>query len=588
MLILISAFTIWSGFSLIWARSPGVAVCHTLTWSLYITYLVIFIRLVRLGSGVRILVGAFSLIALILGVLCLIDYLAIVDFKSVEGALRTRYAGSAELFVTVSPVLVVATLYVRDKRGLLFLRLAAILSWITVMLSLSKGAFISGILGFIILFAGCAFFSTRRIRKKILVMASVWFAITLGLQIFLSSTSSIPSTTDYITGVADKTRSTTKMRLFTWNVAGQMVANHWLIGVGADNFGIEFNAARADLAAKNPTATGEGIVEDYIAERAHNEFLQIFTELGTVGILLFGGGFGYFAFMTAKYFRLNKHRLSPIFWAAIAGNSAFLVSSLFSSFSFRTMQNGLVFFMVFALAMNELSKMSRIRTIEGQDISTPSRTKLVGAFAIVFAALAVVFFSSKPMAEYYVYRAEHSQGFDDSERHFRSALRIDPDDAPAYLSFSKRCAANGRYTQAAALLREAMDRGLGDVLNYTVLVEIQSLSGDAAGAEKTFNEGILIFPRSVFMRVSYAVFLEKHGRPIDSARQMEFARGIDIKQANGWRAVMKGGTDAAFDQARTDPKTAPPADLRPESAVSRYRRKPDVSGPDRRDSNPTR
>src|SRR5437016_7036988 len=195
--VMIVLFGLWSGLSLVWAQSPLMALHHTLAWSIYLIYFVIFLSLLRFENGMRIILWTFVLLALVLGASCLIDYITIVDFTSAEGPIRVRYGKFAELLITISPLLWVATVYVRDRRSQLFILPAAAISWVTVMLSLSRGAFISGIVGFTILFAGCFLFSIRRIRKRVIVLAGVWLALTLAVQILFSTALAIPSTTDF-------------------------------------------------------------------------------------------------------------------------------------------------------------------------------------------------------------------------------------------------------------------------------------------------------------------------------------------------------------------------------------------------------
>ena len=187
-------------------------------------------------------------------------------------------------------------------------------------------------------------------------MAAAWVLLTIGFQFLFSISGSVPSTTDYITGNADKTRSTTAMRLFTWKVAGHMAENHLFFGVGADNFGLAFNTSRADLASKQPAAGGQEIAEDYVVERAHNELFQVLDELGIVGASLLIAVIIVFVTFLLKRFRRNHLRLSPMLWATISGMAAFGCSSMVSSFSYRAIQNGIPFMMVFAIAIYQLSK----------------------------------------------------------------------------------------------------------------------------------------------------------------------------------------------------------------------------------------
>src|SRR5205823_3923210 len=109
----------------------------------YLVYLLIFLAILRTRNGTRTITFTFAVAALFLGLFCLIDYAGMADFASVEGSIRVRYGKFAELLVTLSPLLWVMTLYVRGRRSWLFMFVAAAMSWITVMLSLSKGAFIS-------------------------------------------------------------------------------------------------------------------------------------------------------------------------------------------------------------------------------------------------------------------------------------------------------------------------------------------------------------------------------------------------------------------------------------------------------------
>src|SRR5205823_9801650 len=127
------------------------------------------------------------------------------------------------------------------------------------------------------------------------------------------------------------------------------------------------------------------------------------------------------------------------------------------------------------------------------------------------------------------------------------------------------CEAEGRYDLAASAMREAVNRGYGVTQTYSLLAKYQTLAGQDAAALNTLDEALSVFPRSVFMRVRYALFLEQHGRPADASRQMEIARKISPKQANGWQAIIAEGSLAAFHRSQTDPQTAAPADLRPEN-----------------------
>ncbi|MBK9766106.1 MAG: O-antigen ligase family protein [Chloracidobacterium sp.] len=343
IMLTICGFIVWSGMSAFWSSSIDAAIQHTLLWSLYLVLFVLFTAIIRLENGVRTLVSTFGFAAIILGTLCLFEYVLLTDFASNEGNLRIRYGKYAEMLVTLLPILWAAAAYSRRRGQRLWLLLAAVLGWETAMLSLSKGAFIAGIAGTALFFIGGIFFSSTAFRKRILVLAGVWVAITIGTQVLFSAFTAMPSTTDYITGAADSTRSTSDMRIYTWSVGRQMASDSWLLGVGADNFGLVFNDARAKLRDLQPDEPKSEIGEDFLTERAHNEPLQVLAELGVIGFTLFVLPFLLFLVFVLRKFGRDGWKLSPMLWATLGSNLAFAISSMVSSFSFRAAQNGVVF-----------------------------------------------------------------------------------------------------------------------------------------------------------------------------------------------------------------------------------------------------
>lgn len=562
----VGSFVIWSAASFIWGSSFGSVAHHTLLWSVYLTFFLIFTGVMVPETNFRFITTTFFLVALILGLLCTFDYLTVVDFASSEGDIRIRYGKYAELLVTISPLLWAIAIYTRNHRKRLLMLLAAVLSWTTVMLSLSKGAFIAGIIGFVLFFIGSVVFSAKPFRKQITIFAGVWLAITIGIQAFFSFFSAVPSTTNYITGAADQTRSTSAMRIFTWSVARQMAADHWLIGVGADNFGLAFNRERIPYREKHPDIPAEEIAEDYIVERAHNEPLQVLTELGVIGLVLFTVPLLIFAFYFVRNL-IARRQISPVLWASAAGMAAFMVSSQFSSFSFRSAQNGVVFFMVLAVAVNEMSKTMRQSKTKAKGIAF-SRQVILSCWIVIL--LLAAFCMTKVYAEYHAYQAERSKSFISATDHFQSAVMADPEYAGAYLSQAARAAKEGDQKEAAHLTRKAIDHGLGITFVYSQLAKRQIEAGDVAGAEMTFLEALSIYPRSIFIRTEYIVYLEKRNKSEEAAKQAAIARSIDLHHANGWYLMIKQGSVAAFYRAQSDKNIAPPAELTPFNGVRQY------------------
>ncbi|HQX56594.1 MAG TPA: O-antigen ligase family protein [Pyrinomonadaceae bacterium] len=567
IMLTICGFIVWSGMSAFWSSSIDAAIQHTLLWSLYLVLFVLFTAIIRLENGVRTLVSTFGFAAIILGTLCLFEYVLLTDFASNEGNLRIRYGKYAEMLVTLLPILWAAAAYSRRRGQRLWLLLAAVLGWETAMLSLSKGAFIAGIAGTALFFIGGIFFSSTAFRKRILVLAGVWVAITIGTQVLFSAFTAMPSTTDYITGAADSTRSTSDMRIYTWSVGRQMASDSWLLGVGADNFGLVFNDARAKLRDLQPDEPKSEIGEDFLTERAHNEPLQVLAELGVIGFTLFVLPFLLFLVFVLRKFGRDGWKLSPMLWATLGSNLAFAISSMVSSFSFRAAQNGVVFFIVFAIAMNELRRPARSAT--NAINSVPAYLLSWGAVTLL-AAFCLI----KGYAEYQVYQAEWTESPSVAQDRYRAALAVDSGYSGAYLSSAARYVSNGDQASAAVQTRQAINSGIGLSLTYSQLAKQQIAAGDHIAARVTYQESLTIYPRSIFLRIEYTVFLEKLGDAVESARQLAVAREIDRPQANGWYKLITAGSLAAFYEAQTNKDLAEPNALIPAGAVFQYIDKP--------------
>lgn len=562
---LFTAFTLWGLLSAFWAGSVFSVWHHTLVWCEFILFFLLTLKKLE-HSGIGFVVTVFLWLTGIIATLCLIDYVTLPDFKSLEGTLRARYSSYAELLITAFPLLFGATLYCRKKSSSYLIAVIAFAGWMVVMLSLSKGAFIAGTIGFGCFFALSLIFSSARFRKKTLSLAAAWLVVTIVFQAGFSMLTNVPATADYISGKADATRETSMARVFVWQVGLEMARGNWLIGVGADNFGRSFNDARSAFRVHSPDHPRDEVVGNHIVERAHNELLQITAELGIVGLILICCPFVLLAGASIKLL-LQRRRFSPLLCASLAGMAAFIVSSMVSSFSLRIVQNGIVFFIVFSVAVWSLTKRS--------DRTARFRSSYAELSVASLVALALLMtFSLKGLAEFYVGKGVKNPLDDDAITQFRTAAKLDPDYAATSMMIADRKVKNKDHKAAANELRKAIDGGLGVIGSYTALAECEEKAGNIESADETYRAGLNIFPRSVFLRVRYAKFLNDTKKIVESDEQLSIAKNNDSRQAAGWFNLLNKGSVAAFYEANSDPQIALPEELEPAAIVLRYLDKP--------------
>lgn len=560
-------FIVWSGISISWARFPLAALNHTLIWAIYLGILVLFFKMIEQASSLLLPTTTFALISLIIGVLIAVEYLTAADITVAGPNLRVKYVKFAEMLVTLLPVVFASAIYVRKRQKMMLFIFLGLLGWAGTLLTLSRAALVSGTIGFGMFFLGALLFAGSIFRRRIIFTAAAWLVLTFGLQIAIAVVSKAPTTAGMLVGSSEQAHESNEMRVFFWKVGLQMASDHWMAGVGGDNFGTEFNASRARFRETHPADMTREIGEDILVERAHNEPLQIFAELGIIGLSLFVGPLFIFAGMFVLSLKKRHIRSSPMFLASSAGIVAFAVSSMFSSFSFRAAQNGAVFVLTLAIALSEMTKHNKIAEPRSDRSPVLTWWKWPSlACAFLMAALCI----AKGYAEYYEYRAEHSIEREEAQRHLSSALSAYPEYSGALLTMAAAFSSSDQPALAIEQWRKAIDNGMGTSVTYGYLAKDQVRAGDLQAAMETYIEAIRIFPRSEILRAEYAVFLEKQGSYKSAQEQLELARRFDEKQANGWYVLIKNGPLVAFTLSETDPNVAPPASLIPPSAVRQY------------------
>lgn len=550
-------FAAFSAVSSLWADSTAGVIHHSLLWLFYIFVLLLLSN----ASTTDFAIKLFISITVIISLFTIVDHFSVVDFAFSEGTIRIRYGKYAEMLVTVLPLLWAAALWSKTKRLKMLLITAASLNWLAVMLSLSRGAFIAGIAGMAFFLPAVLIFSGKRLRRPALMIAAIWLTLTIGTQAAFTFFSQVPSTTAYISGRVDPNNTNVEMRKFTWQLAFTMFRQKPILGIGADNFGVKVTEARRAFRVVSPDNPPTEIAEDYLIERAHNEYLQVLAELGIIGFILFCIPFAIFKLRFLGYLRRRRFRITPFAAGAIGGLSAFAISSLTSSFSFRSIQNGFVFFIVLGLLIGHTEK----RTRTGTRLPAMALPALVIAVSIALG----IFSATRATAEYFVYRAERAEP-QNYEEQFRNAFLFDPGYAGAYYILAGRKAADGENEAAANNFSKSVELGIATSDTFVQLARSHEMSGAANVAEDALLRGLRIYPRSVYLYAVYAEFLRKQGRPDEARRQEEAALAINSKQARGWLLLLRDGATTAFYAAEKDTDIAKPADLRPASAVTQY------------------
>ena len=561
-------FIIWSGVSIIWAESWQSVAHHTLVWSVYLIIFAVFYIAHKNIEFLRLSLIFLGILTWIISVSCLLSYLEVLINPTAESIFRVTFSKFSEILTLTVPFFTAIFLFTKRKNSL-FYGATCVVSWSAIVVSLSRASFLAVIGGMCVLgIFFIIYLRNRKYLKKAIIIISIFTSVgIIGQFTSISENSTLygrfMSTSQY-------QLASNNIRLLLINVSSSMIRANPVIGVGADNYYLNLNKYRAAYAKENSLDKNLAAGEDLTLQRPHNEFLQIISELGLVGLILFLS-LTFACFITIiKLLRKNTAEFQIIIRiGACAGLSGFLISSLFSSFSFRAIQNGIVFFVILTIALAELGY-SKKKSNADDKLTKPFLSKYYNpilASGVVVSCLLIFISVNAAISQYYVYRAEKENNLIKAEHFYKQAISFDASNSSAYFSYGIKSLFNKQPKKSSALLQISIENGIDVTTVYSYLASSQILAGDSASAEKTLKKGLEIFPYSIFLRIRYANLLDENGNQKEAEKQIEFANKIDKKQAAGWYSLIYAGVDETALRIRNKDDLPDILDLSPTGGV---------------------
>lgn len=566
--IVMASFIIWSGASIFWADSSESVFHHTLVWTAYLVFFALLSNAISDRRFFKNSIYVLGGVAVIVSVNCVIEY---VLREKIDPTFGFRYGRFSEVWAVLIPLFLAFTLRSSGIKMALSMVLTSLM-WLAVLFSTSRTS-LAATVGGLGIFSVCVLLTKKgRTHFKKLALG-VGFLLVFGVLTQLSGltgkSEQKATTFDRIVTSADidADNSLSKnIRFFFAKVGMEMLRQNPLFGIGADNFGVEFNKHRAAISVKGENAALVARNEDAIPERAHNEYLQVAAELGIIGATIF------VAFLIAIFwlgFKSLKHSLSVYKIAAVAGMSAFLFSSLFSSYSFRLVQNGVVFFFLAALLIPRRSAQTR-------------RNLPFLVIALVAGICLAVFSSMKAASQYMTYRGETNSDLAASLTDLSNAEKLDKANAAANYSIASKLLNESRYGEAAAHFQTAIDKGIGTAATYSYLISAHSLNGDDQSALNSAAAAVKIFPYSPFLLTRYSVLLEKTGKSDEAKTQFARAQKVDARQAETWKIFITQGARFAAEAGRKGVGVPLMVDLYPQDGLYAMLAERQILHPDER------
>ena len=543
-------FVSWSFLSALWATSPRSAIHHSLLWSCYLIFY-IFVKQAAEDEEIRNrMMNIVAIVAFAIAAACVVEYFGVAE--AARKTFNERYYSYAEVFVALIPVFISVKLVSERNTSRLALG-AALMSWAMVVATTSRTMLVAGSIGIavFVVFALLVYGRVERPRRLIVTVITL-VAITLLLQIPFRS-GEYSSTFTRLAEADDSSARSSQSRRVMWGLAVEGFVLSPIVGIGSDNYFADYKTLRESFSDRDPENPLLEVGEEFIPERAHNEYLQIFAELGVVGGLLVSWllvGIGY------MFWLAFKRKASLLTLGALSGIVAFLAASGASSYSFRFPTNGICFFFLLALASRELF-------VSPEDDSPSRANKLGPILGIIVSVAMIAFCFVRVNSIRHLTNATLAKDDETRTAEFENAISIDPSEPMFRFYYGQWLAREEAYNNAAEQLRIAIDNGLANSSTYFRLAVAEQRGGRSNDAETTFQEALRVFPRSVFLRTAYASFLKSKGEHATADAEYQASLRINEKQARSWQLAHEEGLERLVQVSRVDSSYVSPFDLLP-------------------------
>jgi putative inorganic carbon (hco3(-)) transporter len=283
-------------------------------WAVAVVFLIVA-TCIRSDATLRLAVGAFVAGA----VLTILAGLALGNVGAGEATTRfTGGAGDPNFLASglVPSIVLAGGLAGASKAAGLRWTMLAVIAFLAlgVVMSESRGAAVASV---VTVAAALIFFKHRRVYVIALAMVAVGFAVL--------TFAVVPGSWERVSNVGES-----GARGDIWTVAWRVGEDHALVGVGAKSF----QAAAADYVQEPGTLTNVGsIAED--TKVVHNLYLELFAEIGIVGLSLFlivVVGCLQAAWLAARRFEaLGRPDLETVARSILVANIAMLSTAIFLS-----------------------------------------------------------------------------------------------------------------------------------------------------------------------------------------------------------------------------------------------------------------
>ena len=433
-------FIIMLSFSLLISNAIRVSFGDYLTFVSYIILYFLIINVINQKEEFNSFIKIFFITSFLVSIYALIQYYGFdpyfVDLKRITSTIGQKNWISNYLAIIFPVIFSYFLLEKRRKNKLIYYLLLSIL-YATLLICQSRGIWIS--ISLTTIFAIYFIYKYKINFFKIFIENKRWLILIIVTFIILTILYSTdnPLNKSAITvpqralSTFDEQDPSINTRLLIWKTTFNMIKDKPLLGSGIGTFKMNYLDYQAVFLQKYP---------DYIkysgkAAEAHNEYLQIWAELGIIGLGIFLSILFAFYSLTLKYLK-EKHNNQDkiIVFGLLMGITSFLIHSLFS-FPYHVPILGSTFFIFLGLTVIyingfDLKEVDRKNIIRIKINTNQMIKNIIIILMLLLAVFLIGIFVVKPYsAEIHYFKGMkdyENQNYNDALKDFKYAVWLDP------------------------------------------------------------------------------------------------------------------------------------------------------------------
>jgi len=404
----------------------------------------------------------------------------------------------------IFPVLFSYFLSKKTRKKIIYFFLLSIL-YTTLMICQSRGIWISISLTLIsaiyIIFKFKFYEIFKRNKKWLLLLLITFLIITTIYSTENPLNKSAITVPQRALSTFDEQDPSINTRLLMWKTTFEMIKDKLIFGSGIGTFKMNYLNYQAEFLKNNPYY----IEYSGKAGEAHNEYLQLWAEIGIIGLGIFMGIILMFYSLVINYLKksdTNNEKDKIILFGLVLGITSFLIHSLFT-FPLHVPALGVTFFAIMGLTVVYMRK-TNLHEIESDNGLKEvkwinKKIKIVlSTLIFIFMIFAVNLLAIKPyMAELYYFKGMRynvDKNYTKSLPNFQYAVQLDPYNGRILHALGTTYYNLNVFNKAEEILQKAK-KYMVDMNTFYILGLNYSKLNMFEKAEKEYKHAIYLGPK---------------------------------------------------------------------------------------------